>query len=131
MGTEAGSTTEITLTLPEDYQDSDLAGREVVYSVTVNGIYNYQIPELNDEFLAGIGKVDNNNEPIDTVDKLYDYFKDQLQTRAELDHREAVNSAILNYLMENSTFKQDIPEDYISRIESAYTKMYQEYIYLK
>ena len=127
VGTEAGSTTEITLTLPEDYQDSDLAGREVVYSVTVNGIYNYQIPELNDEFLAGIGKVDNNNEPIDTVDKLYDYFKDQLQTRAELDHREAVNSAILNYLMENSTFKQDIPEDYISRIESAYTKMYQEY----
>ncbi len=127
VGAQVGSSKEITLTLPEDYQDSDLAGKEVVYEVEIQGIYAYQIPELNDEFLASIGKVDNNNEPIDTVDKLYAYFKDQLQAQADSEHEEAVNTAILSYLMDNSTFKQDIPADYVSRIETAYTKMYQEY----
>ena len=36
-------------------------------------------------------------------------------------------SVILNYLMENSTFTQEIPWEFTDRMEAAYKKMYREY----
>lgn len=126
-GTEKGSTAEISVTLPENYEDRDLAGKEVLYKVTVNSIWNYQIPELSDEFLKEAGKKDDDGNLIDTVEKLNDYFRKQLEKKAQADHDEALNAVILNYLVENSTFKEEIPEDFTGRITEAYRKMYEEY----
>jgi trigger factor len=127
VGKEKGSTTEFKVTLPQDYQDKDLAGKEAVYKVTVNSIYTYKIPELSDKFLADLGRKDDEGKPIDTVDRLKDYFRKQLEAKAQAEHDEAVNTVILNYLMENSTFTQEIPGEFTDRMEAAYKKMYREY----
>ncbi len=127
VGKEKGSTTEFKVTLPQDYQDGDLAGKDAVFKVTVKNIYIYKIPDLSDEFLSGLGKTDDEGNPIDTVDKLKDYFRKQLESKAQAEHDEALNTVILNYLMENSTFKQEIPAEFTDRMEAAYKKMYREY----
>ncbi|MCD7736834.1 MAG: trigger factor [Lachnospiraceae bacterium] len=47
IGVEVGETVEIDLTFPEDYYYAAIAGQDVVFTVTVNGILS--IPELTDE----------------------------------------------------------------------------------
>lgn len=127
VGKEKGSTAEISVTLPEDFEDRDLAGKEAVYKVSINSIFNYQIPELTDEFLKETGKKDDDGNIIDTVEKLNAYFRKQLEKKAQAEHDEALNGVILNYLMENSTFSREIPGEFTDRITAAYRKMYQEY----
>lgn len=47
IGMKSGETKDITLTFPEDYYDEEKAGKEVVFTVTVNSIE--RIPELTDD----------------------------------------------------------------------------------
>ena len=47
---KAGETKELNLTFPEDYYDSELAGKSAVYQVTVQSIR--RTPELTDEWVA-------------------------------------------------------------------------------
>lgn len=39
IGAHPGDTVEVNVTFPEDYSASDLAGKDAVFTVTVNGIY--------------------------------------------------------------------------------------------
>lgn len=39
VGAHPGDKVEVTVTFPDDYQAADLAGKEAVFDVTVNGIY--------------------------------------------------------------------------------------------
>ena len=39
IGSHPGDEVEVTVTFPDDYQATDLAGKEAVFDVTVNGIY--------------------------------------------------------------------------------------------
>ena len=50
IGMKAGETKELNLTFPEDYYDSELAGKVAVYQVTVQSIR--RTPELTDEWVA-------------------------------------------------------------------------------
>ena len=50
-GMKKGETKDIDLTFPEDYPKEDLAGEDVVFTVTVNAIL--RTPELSDEWAAG------------------------------------------------------------------------------
>lgn len=46
IGVETGQTVDLSLTFPEDYQNTELAGQAVVFKVTVNYIL-----EVNDDFI--------------------------------------------------------------------------------
>lgn len=39
IGAHPGDKVEVTVVFPDDYQAADLAGKEAVFDVTVNGIY--------------------------------------------------------------------------------------------
>ena len=56
VGMKTGETKEIPVTFPEDYSE-DLAGKEAVFSVTVNSISQEILPEYNDEFVASISAI--------------------------------------------------------------------------
>ena len=45
-----GDTVDLNLTFPESYPSTELAGKDVVFTVTVNGVKRK--PQLNDEWLA-------------------------------------------------------------------------------
>ncbi|WP_243126646.1 trigger factor [Clostridium sp. HBUAS56010] len=51
IGAKKGEKVSLNLTFPERYQNADLAGKAVVFDVTVNGVKEKQKPELNDEFV--------------------------------------------------------------------------------
>ena len=54
IGAVAGEERVLDLTFPEDYYE-DMAGKDVVFTVTVNNVQEKRVPELTDEFVATLG----------------------------------------------------------------------------
>lgn len=51
IGAKKGDRVSLNLTFPESYQNEDLAGKAVVFDVTVNSVKETQLPELNEAFV--------------------------------------------------------------------------------
>lgn len=71
IGAVKGQTLDLNLTFPEDYQNTLMAGAEVVFTVTVNAVTEPVIPELNDTFVQ-------ENSDLTTVDEYRQMIYDQL-----------------------------------------------------
>jgi trigger factor len=52
IGASAGDERMVTITFPEDYPASELAGKEAEFAVTVNEVKAKRLPELDDDFAA-------------------------------------------------------------------------------
>ena len=68
IGMEVGEVKDITVTFPEDYGAPDLAGKEAVFTITLNEIVS-QVSELTDEIVA------THFTDITTADECRDYYK--------------------------------------------------------
>jgi trigger factor len=55
IGIEAGATRSFTIQYPADFAVADLAGVEVLFTVTVKSIKRKVLPELDDEFAKDLG----------------------------------------------------------------------------
>lgn len=56
VGHNIGETFDLNLKFPEEYQSEELAGKDVVFTVTVNKISQMIVPELTDELVAEISE---------------------------------------------------------------------------
>lgn len=104
IGMKVGETRELNLTFPETYGNTELAGADVVFTVTLNHIYEETDAELNDEFVAGLGI-----EDVATVEEYRQYVYDGLMQSAEYQYEMNLENAVLNVVYENTTFKA-VPE---------------------
>ena len=68
---------EFTLTVPEDYPQQDLAGKECRFSVRVLEIKEKGLPDLDDEFAKGVG------EGYETMEELRSSVLDDLKQQSE------------------------------------------------
>ena len=55
LGLKPGDSEEITVNFESDYQHAKLAGKKVTFKVKVSDIKVMELPDLNDEFIAGLG----------------------------------------------------------------------------
>lgn len=55
IGAKAGETRNVTVSFPSDYPAADLAGKEAVFEVKVNGVQEAVRPEMNDELAKKFG----------------------------------------------------------------------------
>ena len=58
VGMIIGETKDLTVTFPTEYHAPDLAGKEAVFTVTVNKIEKEELPALDDEFAKNVSKFD-------------------------------------------------------------------------
>jgi trigger factor len=96
-GAAAGQERTLTVTFPDDYQASELAGKEAVFAVTVKEVKAKDLPELNDEFAEEAG--------FDTLDELRDDIRSRMaeaeSSRIEAEFREAaLDAAVANATVE-------------------------------
>lgn len=125
IGMEVGETKDLNLTFPETYGNTELAGAEVVFTVTLNAIYEETEAELNDEFVAGLGI-----EDVATVEAYRQYVYDGLMENAQYQYEMDVENAVLNTIYENATFKavpEAMAERYYDRLVTNIT--YQAAMY--
>lgn len=55
VGMTEGQNKQFTTTIPEDYTNTEVAGKEATYDVTMKGVKFRELPELDDEFAKSIG----------------------------------------------------------------------------
>ena len=130
VGHKPGETFDVTVTFPEGYSDSTdsdgntvvLSNKEAVFSVTLNSISEEVLPELTDEWVdANYGTTDD----IHSVEDLRALYQKLL-------YEDNLHNALMNYLLENSTFKsipQEVSDYQIKQCLNYYYTMANYYGY--
>ena len=62
VGAAKGEEKVLALKFPEDYQNKELAGKDVEFTVTINAVSEAVLPELNDEFFASFDVTEGGEE---------------------------------------------------------------------
>ncbi len=98
-GMEVDKAAEFTLDIPDDYADSELAGKQVKFDVTISDVKQRLLPELDDEFAKSVG------DEYETVDDLKEQIREDIETATvrqnEHEYRElAIEELVVNADME-------------------------------
>jgi trigger factor len=93
-GMGAGDSKEFTLSFPDGHERQDLAGKSLLFRVSVSDIKGKTLPPLDDEFAKGVG------DGFDSLKALRDHVKGQLTGSAERDAREALREKALQQLID-------------------------------
>lgn len=105
-GAKVGETRDLALTFPKDYAE-DLAGKDVVFTVTVNGIEEetyYDYENVPDDFIK-------ENLGYDTKDDLYSYVWNYQQSNAEQEKDSKSRDALIDNMLKISKVK--VPEELV------------------
>ena len=129
---KVGDTVTLELTFPENYADSTKAGVKAEFDVTINSIQQYIIPDLTDDYVAGLGIMDEFGHSVATVDEYRAFVRNYLIERNERDYTSRLEAAIMDALLEKSVFKQDPPKVMVARlndymVEGLTSLAYQQY----
>lgn len=106
VGVMPGETVDLNLTFPEGYDNAELAGQEVVFTVTVHCILP-GADEMEDSVVASM-----EIEDVGTVEELRQYVYDYLMEEAETNYTYNVQDALVNAIMDNSEF-QALPQTFL------------------
>lgn len=123
VGMKIGETKDLNLTFPENYGNTDLAGAEVVFTVTLNKIYEQELPEFNDEFVAGLEM-----EDVKTAEEYRQYVYDNYMKQAQSEYESELENAVVEAVHANANFKAD-PEAMIERYYDRLLVSNQNYLY--
>lgn len=106
VGVTPGEVVDLNLTFPEQYQSAELAGQEVVFTVTVN----YILPtEIDDKVVKSFGK-----EEFSNAEELKAYAKEYLETSYASQYQSDAEYEVLAKIMEDATFTE-IPEELMEK----------------
>ena len=94
IGVEVGATTDLNLTFPENYHSEDLAGKDVVFHVTVNSLS--RVPELTDEVAA---KVADGM----TAEEYRASVREELEESAAIENENLAKQTLLTTVVDNAT----------------------------
>ena len=119
VGVMPGDTVDLDLTFPERYDNEELAGQPVVFTVTVNCIQPVELSleEMEDAVVASM-ELDG----VSTVEELRQSAYDYLYSTYELE----VENAIVDQLFERCAFK-DIPDEILKPYRDTWTNFITTY----
>ena len=99
-GMKVGEEKDINITFPEEYVEN-LAGKDVVFKIKLNGITVDELPELDDEFAKDVSE-------FDTLDEYKADLRANLQKRSDEQAENAFRNEIMRQATENMSV--EIPE---------------------
>lgn len=106
VGCNIGDTVDLNLTFPDTYHSEELAGQQVVFTVTVNAINELIRPELTDEYVKSLGVEDCQN-----VEEFYQAVRISLEDSANATYENELQTQITEKLMEICEFSDEVPEE--------------------
>ena len=123
VGMKKGETKDLSLKFPENYQHEDVAGKDVIFTVTVNAVKEKEIPELTDAFVKSIAP--------DVLDaqQYRDTVKAQLAEYHQNVNDSTLDAELLAQVLENAEVvltKADVDAEYNEQLVEM-TKQAQSY----
>ena len=112
IGMKKGETKDLNLTFPEAYNSAELAGQDVVFTVTVNAIL--RTPELSDEWAAGQGEGEYK-----TLEEYLAHQKEVIERQKERTRLQSLQGDAWYELQKASTFYQ-LPAEYATQGEELF-----------
>ena len=113
VGANVSDNFDLDLVFPEEYHVEDLAGKAVIFNVTVNSVSESVIPEISDELVAQI------DPTVTTVDEYKEKVEGILLEQEQINYDNEINNQVLNYIIENSVIAE-IPSDEIQKNADLY-----------
>jgi trigger factor len=99
LGVSSGDSLDLTYSFPDQESiDEDYRGKEILYSVKVNGIRERVLPELNDDFVESISEVSS-------LDELKDQIQEELAIQKENEEENTFINQILDQILEDAEVK--------------------------
>lgn len=122
VGMNVGDAKEITLTFPEDYHAKEIAGKEVVFKVTLKKLQFKKLPELTDEFAKSFGEYDS-------LDAFKTAIKDEITKSEEHRVKEDLKNRVLHALVNANPV--DVPASLLEQqkanlVEDVHRRMHQQ-----
>ncbi len=114
VGLKKDDTKEFTLKFPKEHYQKQFAGKDVDFKVKVKEVFALNYPELNDDFAKTLGQ--------ESMAKLHELLQHNLLHEAERKEDQRVEIAILEQILEKTTF-EEIPEILVN---SEKRKMFYE-----
>ncbi|MDO4805204.1 MAG: trigger factor [Lachnospiraceae bacterium] len=114
IGMEIGQTADIDVTFPAEYHAPELAGKDAVFTCTINGISAEELPEIDDEFAEDAG--------FDSLDEYKEDLRKTITERREKAAKTDRENEAVNKLVEDSQI--DIPD---AMKEYEVERMFEEY----
>ncbi|PZW01473.1 trigger factor [Metamycoplasma auris] len=101
IGLKKGETKDLNLKFPENYHAKNLAGKDVIFKVTIHTIKSPNYPEVNEQFLKEV-KV---NPLVNDLESFNEYIKNNaLKEKLNANSQKFINDAI-NEVIEQSEVK--------------------------
>ena len=97
IGKNSGQNFDIDLNFPDDYQAKELAGKKVVFNVTINEIREDIKTEINDEFAKSLG--------LENLESLKKSVKEQIVNQHSIQTRSKMKREILDLLADSLDFE--------------------------
>lgn len=117
IGHKTGEVFDINVTFPENYSE-ELGGKDAVFTITLDKIYELIVPELTDELVAS---------ELSTISTTIEEYREEQKANLETSNQEAAESEFLskvwNALLENCVveeFPEADLEEMITEIEAQY-----------
>ncbi|MEK7625500.1 MAG: trigger factor [Patescibacteria group bacterium] len=114
VGLKKDEIKEFTLPFPKEHYQKHLAGKKVDFKIKVNEVFTLKYSELDDEFAKKLGQ--------ENMDKLKTLLLANISREAEHKEDQRVEAAILEAMIEKSTF-EELPE---VLVDSEKQKMFYE-----
>ncbi|MCP1100884.1 trigger factor [Aequitasia blattaphilus] len=96
---------------PDDYQSTDLAGKDVVFTIKVNKISEKKVPELTDDLVKEL----TTDEKSKTVKEYKEEVKEQLTTQRQQTYDSTLYGEVWTAVSDKATIKK-YPEDRIKEL---------------
>lgn len=117
LGLKAGEEKQFVLTFPEDYQQAEIAGKEVQFIASIKAIKERILPDIDDEFARDVGDY---SDLADLKKKVHD----NLASVREKEAGSEIKQKLMDKLLETTKF--DLPQSMIeiekSNIERDYRR---------
>lgn len=118
VGKEAGETFEVQTTFPEDFEmNSHMAGKEALFTITVNKIFDVTLPVLDDEFVS-------ENLGFETADAYLEDLEADLYDQKQKDARYQAGEEIWARVLESSEVLK-YPESEVKKKQTALTESFR------
>ncbi len=100
-GMKSGDKKSFEIKFPETYNNKDLAGKKVSFSLELDDVFVAKVPELNDDFAKSLGN-------FDTVSDLRKSIKDGIAQEKKIENLKKAREKILEKISEQTEI--DVPE---------------------
>lgn len=124
VGHNIGETFDLDLKFPDNYSSEELAGQAVVFTVTLKGLQEKNVPELTEDILAQL------ESKATTIEE----YKAQIRSDLEVSNQQTAEATLLSSvwdaLIKNcdvKNFPKGMVDEYVKDLEAQYSYYAQMY----